>query len=96
MRLFNSLFAICTSPIIPPVPPPPPQPKKKNVLYDLCLRFLLGNVLAVVPGEIEDNDHAKFGGGGRAGRANEVHYGGCANGEFSRFNLPDCTSSMNW
>ena len=46
--------------------------------------------------KIEDNDHAKFGGGGRAGRANEVHYGGCANGEFSRFNLPDCTSSMNW
>ena len=70
MRLFNSLFAICTSPIIHPVPPPPPQPKKKNVLYDLCLWFLLGDSLAVVPGEIEDNDHAKFwgGAGGRAGQ----------------------------
>ena len=73
MRLFNSLFAICTSPIIHPVPPPPPNPRKKNVFCDLCLRFLLGNVLAVVPGEIEDNDHAKFfffwgGGGGGQGK----------------------------
>ena len=31
-----------------------------------CFQFLLG--ITVVPSEIEDNDYAKFGGGGRGGK----------------------------
>ena len=33
MRLFNSLFAICTSPIIHPVIPPAPPTQEKKTFY---------------------------------------------------------------
>ena len=42
-----------------------------------CFQFLLG--ITVVPSEIEDNDYAKFGGGG----VSKVHYGLCEIGEFT-------------
>ena len=45
-----------------------------------CFQFLLG--ITVVPSEIEDNDYAKFGGGGRGG-VSKVHYGLCEIGEFT-------------
>ena len=46
-----------------------------------CFQFLLG--ITVVPSEIEDNDYAKFGGGGRGGGVSKVHYGLCEIGEFT-------------
>ena len=48
-----------------------PPPKKKIKLH---------NHITVVPREIEDNDCAKFRGGGGGG-VNKVHYGLCENGE---------------
>ena len=47
---------------------PPPQKKK----------IKLHNHIPLVPREIEDNDSAKFRGGGGV---NKVHYGLCENGE---------------
>ena len=43
-------------------------------MHNHCFQFLLG--ITVVPGEIQDNGYAKFGG------VNKVHYGLCENGEL--------------
>ena len=46
-----------------------------KILHIRCFQFLLG--ITVVPREIDDNSYAKFWG------VNKMHYGLCANGEFT-------------
>ena len=50
------------APFLSSLPPP-----KKQILNNPCFSFLLG--ITTVPREIENNAHAKLGGGGRGGRA---------------------------
>ena len=56
------------APFLPP--PPPPQ-----IWHIRCLQFLLG--ITVLPREIQGDGYAKLCG------VNKVHYGLCANGEFT-------------
>ena len=58
--------------LLPP-PPPPKKKKKRKKSHRHCFRFLLGHLH--VPGEIANNDHAKFWG------VKEVYYGICASRE---------------
>ena len=53
-------------------PPPPPPPHKRN----LCFSFLLG--IKAVPREIEISAYPNL------WRANEVHYGECGSGVYSK------------
>ena len=46
-----------------------------KILHIHCFQFLLG--ITVVPREIQDDDYAKLWG------VNKMHYGLCANGEYS-------------
>ena len=57
-----------------------------KILHSVCFSFLLG--ITVVPGEIENNAHAKF------WRANEVQYGRCTSGELKECHFRPCLNTL--
>ena len=73
---FPTMHLICPSP--PPLPTKEKRKRKKEkyILHNLCFSFLLG--IKAVPREIEISAYVKL------WRANEVHYGECGSGVYSK------------
>ena len=80
LEMFRSL-CICNLHISHSAPYLPPK-----ILHSVCFSFLLG--ITVVPGEIENNAHAKF------WRANEVQYGRCTSGELKECHFRPCLNTL--